>query len=58
MNSINKFTKKIGLSIAEFKKNIYLCTIIRKSNKKQHRIYTNHLWRDGRVVDCGGLENR
>lgn len=43
---------KIDANILQLEKSAYLCNAFEeKSSVKKH-------WRDGRVVDCGGLENR
>ena len=42
------FLKNRAAAIAQLEKTCYLCTC------KSESIF----WRDGRVVDCGGLENR
>ena len=40
----------------EIKKEAYLCTALRE---KPFPLYEEEsFWRGGRVVDCGGLENR
>ena len=50
-----KITEKIAQTLARYNKNSYLCT----RQKERHSTLTKrHHWRDGRVVDCGGLENR
>ena len=42
------------LKTLAYKKNyIYLCNA-----KTETRGLRQQIWRDGRVVDCGGLENR
>lgn len=43
---------KTDANILQLEKSAYLCNAFEeKSSIKKH-------WRDGRVVDCGGLENR
>jgi hypothetical protein len=39
---------KNGFTFADFKKKCHLCTAFTKARK----------WKDGRVIDCTGLENR
>ena len=48
MNRVKR--KNIHHQIWLFENNHYFCTAIKK--------YLHTYWRDGRVVDCGGLENR
>ena len=41
--------------VCTIKNNPYLCTAIENKTIAKH---VGNDWRDGRVVDCGGLENR
>ena len=45
--------EKIFRNICKVKNNPYLCTAFEKQGSSHEE-----LWRGGRVVDCGGLENR
>ena len=45
--------EKIFRNICKVKNNPYLCTAFEKQGNSHEE-----LWRGGRVVDCGGLENR
>ncbi len=49
---MQKDEKKNQISFAHEKKLHIFATLLRKSNDAEKH------WRDGRVVDCGGLENR
>ena len=43
------------LPSGRFENNTYLCTAIENKTIAKH---VGNDWRDGRMVDCGGLENR
>ena len=43
---------KKAQKVCRFKKYPYLCSALREKQT------TKQYWRGGRVVDCGGLENR
>ena len=45
--------EKIFRNICKVKNNPYLCTAFEKQGSSHEEF-----WRGGRVVDCGGLENR
>ena len=52
---LGKNKEKTAVKICRFGNNPYLCTAIENKTIAKH---VRNDWRDGRVVDCGGLENR
>ena len=44
--------------ILQLKKMIYFCTRLQGRYNMAVRVFPVSHWRDGRVVECGGLENR
>ena len=50
-----KNQKNMLQKVCTIKNNPYLCTAIENKTIAKH---VGNDWRDGRVVDCGGLENR
>ena len=48
------FSQKVPQKFGGIKKRLYLCTRLRKPSYS----HPDRIWRDGRVVDYNGLENR
>ena len=53
-----RFLKKIAKIFGGFKKSPYLCIAFQNKGHLKKVSYQPNVWRDGRVVDYSGLENR